>query len=192
MHDLISVPIDAFSSGQISSKMWLCEKLEKICDDLPQKIWIYGGWTGVLSLLLLSRSNIKIDMIRSFDVDEKCEKIADTLLENWVWQNWKFKAVTIDCNDINIHNQTYGPLPTIVINTSSEHFKRKDWYNNIPTGTMVVIQGNNMPNHDHHESFDSLEDFSEAYPLDVKYQGSLDFEYPSWKFTRYMIIGKKP
>ena len=53
MPDHIYINSEAFSSGQISSKLWLCEQLENIPFDKPQIIWIYGGWYGILSFLLL-------------------------------------------------------------------------------------------------------------------------------------------
>jgi len=88
---------DAFSSGQISSKLWLCEELERT-RWTSNETAIYGGWYAVTAFLLLSRSKFKVHRIRSYDIDAGCEPMADLLNENWVWQDWKFKAVTADCN----------------------------------------------------------------------------------------------
>jgi hypothetical protein len=76
---------DAFSSGQIGSKIWLCEKLEKLnwSSDLT---YIYGGWYGITAFLLLSRGKFNVSKIRSLDIDPSCEPIADMINENWVWQ----------------------------------------------------------------------------------------------------------
>lgn len=192
MHKKIEVCVDAFSSGQVSSKLWLCDKLEDIKFTKPQTVWIYGGWQGILSFLLLSRNVLNVDHIRSFDIDPSCEQVADTLLENWVWQNWKFKAFTGDCNNIDVANSSYGSQPDIIINTSSEHFVSNDWYSNIPTGTVVAIQSNNMPNSDHHACVNSAEQLSDIFKMsNIYYLGNKLFKYPTWEFTRYMIIGKK-
>lgn len=176
---------DAFSSGQISSKVWLCKELEKL-NHQSIETWIYGGWYATTAFLLLSRENYQVTRIRSFDADPTCEPIADMINENYLWQNAKFKAYTQDCNTID---EVYADC---IINTSTEHFESNEWFENIPLGTLVVLQGNNM-NHDDHESVcTSLEHFKCMYPLsETLYEGELEFTYPKWSFTRYMTIGRK-
>jgi hypothetical protein len=176
---------DAFSSGQIGSKIWLCEKLEETgwTSDLT---YIYGGWYGVTAFLLLSRGKFQVNKIRSLDIDPACEPIADMFNENWVWQEWKFKAFTQDCN--NFEGQ-YGDL---IINTSTEHFETKEWFDRIPQGTRVVLQGNNMPHEDHVIHTETVDQFAQEYPLTVyNYLGQKNFVYPNWSFTRFMLIGEK-
>jgi len=176
---------DAFSSGQIGSKIWLCEKLEKLnwSSDLT---YIYGGWYGITAFLLLSRGKFNVSKIRSLDIDPSCEPIADMINENWVWQEWKFKAFTQDCNT---YEGQYGDL---IINTSTEHFETTDWFDRIKPGTRVVLQGNNMPHDDHHVHSETLKDFKNLYPLsNYAFEGKKEFVYPNWSFTRYMIIGTK-
>jgi hypothetical protein len=178
---------DAFSSGQIGSKIWLCEELERLFTSFDH-VWIYGGWYGVSAFLLNSRGNIRIGKIRSYDLDPACETVADMINENWVIDNWKFKAHTRDCNllDLDWHG------PDLVINTSTEHFESLDWWNGIPKGTTVALQGNNMPHEDHHIHSSSLDEFIGTYPVsNLLYRGQKDFEYPTWKFSRFMLIGIK-
>ncbi len=185
---------DAFSSGQISSKIWLCEMLEKHLDaNTDHVIWFYGGWHGIAPFMLLLRNNLRIQNIRSFDLDPSCQHMADSILENWVWQEWKFKAFTADCNDIDpAHPGQFGSVPTVVVNTSTEHFESNEWYRKIPAGTIVALQSNNMDHEDHHDCVKDLEQFKAIYAdLDLMYSGSLDFSYPTWSFSRYMLIGKK-
>lgn len=178
---------DAFSSGQISSKLWMCQELEKLENNISKKIWIFGGWYGISALLLLSREIILIDHIRSFDIDPTCQPLADIFLENWVWQNWKFKSFTKDCNHI-----IYDESPDIIINTSTEHFDSKKWFDNIPDNTTIVLQSNNMKHADHKVCFQKLDDFIDFYPVkQLFYKGQLNFKYPDWEFSRYMVIGKK-
>jgi hypothetical protein len=176
---------DAFSNGQIDSKLWLCRELENIGWE-SKLTHIYGGWCGVLGFLLLSREQFKVNRIESYDLDPACESVADMINENWVFKEWKFKAHTADCNNIKSGN------PDLIINTSSEHFESIDWFNNIPTGTRVIIQGNNMPHDDHIIHSTTLDSFVKQYPLSqIVYSGSLNFTYPDWQFTRYMVIGIK-
>jgi hypothetical protein len=175
---------DAFSSGQISSKIWLCEHLEGLRWK-SNETDIYGGWYGILAFLLLSRGKFTVNKIRSFDKDPLCQPIADSINENWVWQDWKFKSFTEDCN-------TLESTADLIINTSTEHFESKQWFDNIDQGTRIILQGNNMKHDDHIIHVDNLNDFVNLYSLSsIKYQGQLDFTYPTWSFSRYMIIGIK-
>lgn len=183
----ISLNGDAFSSGQIASKLWMCKELEKVIGGDPKIIWVLGGWYGLSSLLLLSREILPIKHIRSFDIDPSCEPVADALLENWVWQKWKFKSFTADCNILK-----YDECPNIVINTSTEHFDSQQWFENIPNNTTIVLQSNNMKHDDHITCFETIDEFVSFYPVNnLLYKGQLDFEYPAWQFSRYMLIGKK-
>lgn len=178
---------DAFSQGQVESKLWLCENLEKINWVDKPNIWVLGGWQGIMSFLLLSRRNISINQIKSFDVDPSCEPIADTINNTWVIDNWKFKAYTKDCNFLD-----YTTNPDIVINTSTEHFQNQKWFDDIPSGTLVCIQGNDLNHEDHFSHYKTFDHFNETFKFrNIMYQGEKDFIYPEFKFTRYMIIGIK-
>lgn len=175
---------DAFSSGQVGSKLWLCEQLELTGWEIDE-IAIYGGWYGITAFLLLSRQKFSVNKIRSYDVDPLCESIADMINENYVFQGWKFKAFTEDCNTIKTNAD-------LIINTSTEHFESLDWWNNIDTGTKVVLQSNNMDHDDHYMCHKNLKEFSDSFILsETLYEGELSFDYKTWGFTRFMKIGIK-
>jgi len=177
---------DAFSNGQIASKIWLCEELEKHIHTVDN-IWIYGGWYGLTAFLLRVRGNMKIGKIHSFDIDPACEPVADMINENWVFDNWRFKAFTKDCNLLSTHEEV-----DLVVNTSTEHFENLSWFRNISSGTWVVLQGADMKHDDHVYKFDNLVDFARTFKLKtVLYSGQKKFYYPDWDFTRYMLIGIK-
>lgn len=168
----------------MGSKLWLCKQLE-LTDLYSKETAIYGGWYGVTALLLLSRGKFNVEKIRSYDIDPACEPIADMLNEYWVWQDWRFKAHTQDCN-------TLYTDADLIINTSTEHFDNLDWWNNIQSGTAVALQSNNMQHDDHVYTVDSLDSFCDNFPLTTEiYRGKLPFVYPDWSFDRYMVIGIK-
>jgi len=185
---MYKVDKDAWSSGQIGSKQWLCEKLEPIiateCNYSP-KIALLGGWYGMTAFLLLNRNNIDIKYIRSFDLDPTCEAIADMINENWVFDSWKFKAMTGDINSIDFSEFD------IIINTSTEHIDGRDWFDKLHNDQIIAIQSNNMPHDDHIFVMETLKDFQNEFPLNNLYSGELKFKYPTWKFSRWMNIGKK-
>ena len=103
-----------------------------------------------------------------------------------MWQEWKFKAFTQDCNNYE------GQYGDIIINTSTEHFESMDWFDKIKPGTRVILQGNNMPHDDHRIHSDNLKSFKKMYPLSkIDFAGQKDFNYDTWGFSRFMLIGKK-
>lgn len=46
--------LESFWKGQVRSKIWLIENLEKFVEDKPNYITIHAGWNGVLSSLLFN------------------------------------------------------------------------------------------------------------------------------------------
>jgi hypothetical protein len=176
--------LDAFADGQIGSKLWLCEELERV--------WTLGGWYGLASFLLFSRGQLRIKAARSFDRDAEACAVADQVNKNWEIQNWRFKAYTADCDLLDFRSTQYGPIPDIVINTSCEHFEKMDWWKNIPQGQLVALQSTDMDHPDHFAKVSSLGQMKERYrPLRIFYEGYKVFTYPNRTFTRYMLIGEK-
>jgi len=175
----------AFSHGQIESKIWLCEELEKF---LPprSKIALLGGWYGILSLLLFSRKNSSIQYIRSYDINPAVEAIADKINNSWLFDKWKFKAFTQDANKVDLEEFD------IVINTSSEHIIEKQWFEKL-TSQIIVVQGTDQIHDDDeiHDYVFDLDQLKTKYPMSYYYEGQKEFIYPNKTFSRYMLIGRK-
>jgi hypothetical protein len=192
MKKIFEIHRDVFSNGQIDSKLWLCRELEKLRLIEPQRIWILGGWCGIAALLLLSREKLPIDHIRSYDIDPGCEPLADMINENWVFKEWKFKAFTADANNLEYIYRADYDKPSLVINTSCEHFDSMDWFNRIPSGTLVALQSNNLKHDEDTNAINNINQIIQNYPLsDIQYSGSLNFSYVDKSFSRFMIIGNK-
>ena len=193
---------DALSWGQLKSKRWLVDELEKI--DLPLgTIFLCAGWYATLAAMLF-QSKCNIDKIRSFDIDESCLQIADTINRNQVKEDWKFKSITQDIMDIDYNKHTWQiwsntnnrmsypitDMPNTIINTSCEHIENfAEWYAKIPTGKLVVLQNNNFFEVDEHVNcVNDLDDFASQTPLtEILYDNELKLS----KYTRFMRIGYK-
>lgn len=189
--------VDAFSLGQLESKLWLVENLPSNLGT----VFICAGWYGTLASLMFERARDKFEKIRSFDIDSSCASIADNMNRPWVMDGWQFKASTLDILDMEYPTThiTYRAdgsslnlteMPDTIINTSCEHIPNfKQWYENIPTGTIVILQTNNyfdLP--EHINCCIDLDDFSRTTPMqNVYYQGELKLS----KYTRFMRIGVK-
>ena len=189
---------DCLSRGQLRSKLWLVNELKKIGIDLGV-VFLCAGWYGTLATMLFE-SGLSIEKIRSFDIDESTENIAEIFNRPWVIDNWKFKPVVQDICDINFDEHSYvvskddgtfevlWDVPDTIINTSCEHIKDfNQWYKKIPKGKFVVMQCNNFKEVEEHvNTHDTLESFSQQTPLEVElYSGELDLG----KYKRFMRIG---
>jgi len=193
---------DALSIGQLKSKQWLVEVLEDIYKKYSINlgtIYVLCGWYGILPAMLFMKFDV--DKIRSFDIDEKCEKIADQV--NKTHSNeWKFKAITEDIFNINFEKHSWQcwsnknnrmsrlitDVPNTIINTSCEHVG-PDWFNHVPDGKLVILQSNDSLEEDGHVNpITDLEEFELTYPLnEIYYKGQMTFE----KYIRFMLIGVK-
>lgn len=189
---------DCFSRGQLESKLWLVKELKKVTPDIGTT-FLCAGWYGTLATMLFE-SGIRINKIRSFDIDDSCRSIAETFNKPWVKQDWKFKTCTQDIHDINFleHNYTVkradgtecklDDIPDTIINTSCEHIEDfEHWFTKIPDGKLVILQSNNFTTVEEHVNCvkDSLH-FAEMAPLSkVLFTGELPLE----KYTRFMRIG---
>lgn len=189
---------DCFSRGQLESKLWLVRELKKTNQDLGT-VFLCAGWYATLSVMLFE-SGIKVDKIRSFDVDETTVDIAETFNKLWVKDKWKFKSVREDILNIDYNTHTYYvkrsdgtdctliDSPDTVINTSCEHIENfNKWYEKIPVGKLVILQGNDFFEVKEHVNCSSdLNEFSNKAPMTtVLYEGELELP----KYTRFMKIG---
>ena len=191
---------DCFSRGQLQSKLWLVSELKNLDVGLGT-VFLCAGWYGTLAVMLFE-SGIKIDKIRSFDIDPGTVDIAEVFNKLWFTNKWQFKSLIQNIQDIdyrehtwqywsNANNRMSYPItdvPNTIINTSCEHIENfKEWYNKIPTGKLVVLQGNNyfeIP--EHVNCSKDIEEFSNKSPMTtVLYEGALELP----KYTRFMKIG---
>jgi len=193
---------DCFARGQIQSKQWIVTELEKLDVELGT-VFLCAGWYATLATMLFE-SNISVDKVRSFDIDPSCVSIAEVFNKPWFVDNWRFKSITADIQDIKYSSYTWQfwsnandrmskpitDVPDTIINTSCEHIPNFDkWYKRIPSNKLVILQSNNYFEVDEHVNcvVDQAE-FDKMAPMsNVLYTGELELE----KYTRFMRIGYK-
>jgi len=192
---------DAFARGQLHSKKWLVEELEK-CSMHLGTIFLCAGWYGTLATMLFESEKIHLDKIRSFDIDDSCWRVAESINKPWVMDEWKFKATTQDIHNINFKEYTYMTLRSngterelfdvknTIINTSCEHIENcEKWWNSISKGKICVLQSNNYYSlKEHINCVSDVDNFKSIAPMTTYlYTG----EKLLGKYTRYMLIGIK-
>lgn len=203
---------DAFSRGQLQSKMWLVDTVDELELDLGEMTYVCAGWYGVLSALMFERLDID-GKIYSFDIDPSTDNPADTLNKEHIIENMSFKSFVFDVRKLKFEKQVvpinhyrYSDAinfekqsgsqeiipPTCVINTSCEHIEDfDDWWKTIPDGMLVIMQNNNFVEHDDEtvvNTVNSIEEWSKKLTLsETLFEGTLSLE----KYDRYMCIGRK-
>jgi len=170
--------MDAFWSGQLTSKEWLIHNLRHRLHT-PVSIDIHGGWVGVLASMLF-QSEIKINNIRSIDIDPSCEAIA-TMMNKQEEIQGRFRAVTADmCNIRSDAN--------VIINTSCEHITQDQfdlWKTGLPHNSFLVLQSNDYNISEHVRTATNLEDFKQQCDINVIWSGEMKLPM----YTRFMVMG---
>jgi len=174
--------LESFWKGQVNSKIWLIENLQKFQDQKWEHIVIHGGWNGVLASLIFN-SGIEVDRITSVDIDPGCEETAYTINKRYEMTG-RFRAVTADmCK--------YSEPADVIINTSCEHITQPqyyDWLHNQNDDSLYVLQSNNYFDlNEHINCSEDLVQFVQKSKLRVVFSDRLQLP----KYDRYMIIGKK-
>lgn len=191
---------EALSAGQVASKKWLIEELEKLGLELGN-IFVLGGWWGLLPAMMFE-SELRFQKIRSFDIDPSCAAIAETMNRAYLKEDWAFKASTADMCSLDYHEAVFTTLrsdgsvvelrerPDTLINTSCEHLADfAAWWARVPRGKLLALQSNDFTAHPEHVNcVKSLEEFEQQAPLSrVLYRGELALQ----DYRRFLLIGMK-
>ena len=171
----------AFNHKQVACKMWARDCLYAATGGRYRKVWLMGGWYGVLAAMLFDDRRFDIALLESFDIDPDVATIARTLTGG----GENFHAATADMYDLDYRQAK----PDLVINTSCEHIADvRAWLNLLAPGTLVLLQSNDYFSEPTHVNcMPSLAAFAKHAALaGTLYAGEL----PQKKYTRFMLIGR--
>jgi hypothetical protein len=171
----------AFNHKQVACKMWARDELLAAYGPKFQRIWVLGGWYGVLAAMLFEDQRFDIGAIESIDIDASVETVALTLNRS---AGERFRAVTRDMYQLDYRAEA----PDLVVNTSCEHIADvRGWLDMLPSGTRVLLQSNDyFAEPTHINCVASLDAFQRLAQLaEVRFAGAL----PQKKYTRFMLIG---
>jgi hypothetical protein len=183
---------DSFSHGQITSKLWLAEHLERYIKP-NSTVWVLGSWYNTIAFILLCRRPDYYQQIIGYDIDQECKPIADKICNAWTaFKNIKVQNFTKNCNELDWSNP-----PDCIINCSAEHFDTAEWWNQIPLSTLICIQSSNITISDYpwliKQPNPNINVFTNRYPLSqMLMKGIKQIEMSSKpNYERYMLIGYK-
>ena len=173
----------SFTDDLIQSKTWLCKKLkEGLKGKCARTIYVLGSWYGNLAMLL-QKEGIVFDEIVLVENDEDKLRASAQLLKPF-FKPGKLVFLNTDARDV-IYDK-----PGIIINTSVNDMK-PSWYDAVPDGYRVIIQGRDQASGSITKIAD-MEQFTDMFPMrKVNYLGNRDFTDPETRYSRYMKIGKK-
>jgi hypothetical protein len=177
----------SYTPDLVFSKLWLTQELERVLNtqgiDLVPVAYILGSWYSNLSTIL-RKSNTPIQHIVDVERNKQWLKTGQQIQQHMNIDNVEYMAA--DANNLD-----YRQLqdPGVVINTGTNDIADLGWFDNIPSGTIVVLQGRDQVKNNGVASPDEL---LERFPLEtVLYQGTMDLEDPETEYRRSMAIGVK-
>jgi hypothetical protein len=175
----------SWTKDLVFSKLWAINELEKILKNTAVPVvYVLGSWFGNMSILL-ARSNLNINKIINVDTNQQWLATSKQIISDMNID--RVQSMLKDANKLN-----YQQLPGIVINTSTNDIANRGWFDNIPQGTLVVVQGRNNVGSEAVASFNSAQDLLAEYPLNtILYSGEMQLQDPETDYTRSMIIGIK-
>jgi len=178
--------IGSFTPDLIMSKLWLIREVSHIRRDFDT-VYILGSWYGNLSILLLEQHNITFDHIANVDLNIPKLKTGEILAQQLGIDD-KIIPISKDANSL-----TYSMIKNngLVLNSSAGNMQNSGWFDNIPSGTLVAIQGRD-PDPGAVYEFSSTQELTDMFLFSkVLYRGAFKLRDPETKYTRYMIIGIK-
>lgn len=197
---------DAFSKGQVQSKIWLVDELKKIeIEDLGNTL-ILAGWFGQIMSYL---DDFKFNQSRVIELDKPACIVSDRIFNIDNIEGHKVKSVLANINQLELTKNGYTLdvkkyhttedigytqqfFPNTIINTSSEHMT-EDWFfqlkfKKLENKPLVIIQSNNLFDiKEHVNCVHSIDHMKKKYPFEqILYEGELEL----YGYKRFMLIGK--
>ena len=192
LQEILTLPVNessgyslegSFTHDLIKSKVWLITELARIAPRVGT-IYVLGSWYGNLGVLLALDPVIKYKKLINVETDKKFLQASERIHDRLGMGNTEYMLK--DANDLD-----YSQLGRngVVINTSLTDMQGQAWFDNIPEGTLVVMQSRD---HDPGDAAYSTQDIIDRFPLsEIIYDGELKLQDPETAYTRYMVIGIK-
>lgn len=174
--------LDAMYYGQLASKSWIVNTINPLINK-KASIYIFGGWVGILAKFLF-KSTIPISKIYNIDIDDWAVDVSKKI-------NTENNYFVLNADMIEFEYPTTDN-DVVVVNTITEHLTQEQytqWYQKVPVGSLVVVQGNNLFKFDDHvRCSHNLEEFLlQNNVSDSLYNGELEFS----NYKRFMSIWRK-
>ena len=173
----------SFTHDLVASKVWLLTELARIAPQVGT-VYVLGSWYGNLGVLLALDPVIRYKRLINVETDRKFLQASKRIHNHLGIGNTEYMLA--DANKLDYRQ--LGP-DGVVINTSLTDMEGQDWFDRIPSGTLVAMQSRD---HDPGNEAHSTQDILDRFPLsEIIYDGELELADPETEYTRYMVIGIK-
>lgn len=167
----------------VFSKLWLIKELARIQPNIST-MYVLGAWYGNLAVLIDRQNQLTVDHIVNVETDREFLKTSQGLMRKLGIDNVEFMQA--DANDLDYRQVD---ADSAVVNTSLTDMFGRNWFEQIPPGTLVAMQARD---HDPGQSYSSVDQIARRFPLsETLYRGELLLEDPETPYTRYMLIGRR-
>jgi hypothetical protein len=173
----------SYTPDLVFSKYWLMQELAKIQPEISVA-YILGAWYCNLALYFEKFQLPQVDKIINVETNKEFLSTGKKILDQLGADNVEY--MLRDANDMD-----YRQLDSqgAVINTSLNDIKGRQWFDRIPPGALVALQGRDQTVS---QQFDSADNIQQKFPLSqVLYSGALELQDPETAYSRFMTIGIK-
>jgi len=160
----------------LKSKLLLARELKNIRLTFPV-IYVLGSWYGNMAPIL-DRAGIQFKRLYNVDIDPQVKDKSQQVAHQFGIDD-RVHHLVGDVNKLKYKH------PSLVINTSCNDIRGDDWYDHIPSNSMIALQGRT-------NDYRTLVDFDSAFPMrKVFYLDEIELEDPETKYKRFTKIGAK-
>ena len=166
-------------------KLWLLTELKRLGMDKFDTVYVLGSWYGSIAPYLLDK-HIKFDTAYLIDIDPKNTEYVQKLVKEQGFSD-RIIAVTQDCNTTDFKGDRI-----LVINTSCNDIENQGWFEHIPQGAVVALEGrDNQPDNATNTTQD-LDTFHAEYALEETYVlDKIQLKGYDDTYNRFLKIGVK-
>lgn len=143
-------------------KLWLLTELKRLGMDKFDTVYVLGSWYGSMGPYLLDK-HIKFDTAYLVDIDPKNTEYTQKLVKEQGFSD-RIIPVTQDCNTTDFKGNNI-----LVINTSCNDIENLGWFEHIPPGAVVALEGRDNQPDNATNTTQTLDSFHAEYSLEETY-----------------------
>jgi len=166
-------------------KLWLLTELKRLGMDKFDTVYVLGSWYGSMGPYLLDK-HIKFDTAYLIDIDPKNTEYVQKLVKEQGYSD-RIIPITQDCNTTDFKGDRI-----LVINTSCNDVENLGWFEHIPQGAVVALEGRDSQPDNPTNTTQDLDTFHAEYALDETYVlDKIRLKGYDDTYNRFLKIGVK-
>jgi hypothetical protein len=167
-------------------KLWLLTELKRLGNDKFDTVYVLGSWYGSMAPYLLYK-HISFERAFFVDIDPKNTDYVKNMVHK-IGLTDKIVPVTQDGNTTDYQGDNI-----LVINTSTNDMDNQGWFDNIPQGSTVALEGRDQQWDNKENVHQELTSFANAYPVSEQYvvQERELVDMQEKPYNRFLMIGTK-